>query len=212
MVGGLLKPKIASDLELHKFGYGPLVSYDPTSLQLFPDGRYILAWNDPVKTLDEFAKFSRKDGEAFLDLRMRMDRLVSVLKPLELRPPISIEEIYRQFPDPDDAYFFQEVLTSPMKDFLDARFETEEVKANVVSNGVVGLAGGPYSPGSVYMVLHYWPELGVPIGTVPGGMGAITAGPGSLRPEPRGGGADGCGSGACNRQGGAGHGGGVCER
>ena len=47
-----------------------------------------------------------------------------------------------------------------MKDFLDARFETEEVKANVVSNGVVGLAGGPYSPGSVYMVLHYWPELG----------------------------------------------------
>ena len=105
MVGGLLKPKIAADLELHKFGYGPLVSYDPTSLQLFPDGRYILAWNDPVKTLDEFAKFSRKDGEAFLDLRMRMDRLVSVLKPLELRPPMSIEEICRQFPDPEDAYF-----------------------------------------------------------------------------------------------------------
>ena len=174
MVGGLLKPKIAAELELHKFGYGPLVSYDPVSLQLFPDGRYLLAWNDPVKTMDEFAKFSRKDGEAFLDLRMRMDRLVSVLKPLELRPPMSIEEICRQFPDPEDAYFFQEVLTSPMKDFLDARFETEEVKANVVSNGVVGLAGGPYSPGSVYMVLHYWPELGVPIGTVPGGMGAIT--------------------------------------
>lgn len=174
MVGGLLKPKIATELELHKFGYGPLVSYDPTSLQLFLDGRYLLAWNDPVKTLDEFAKFSRKDGEAFLDLHMRMDRLVSVLKPLELRPPMGIEEICRQFPDPEDAYFFQEVLTSPMKDFLDARFETEEVKANVVSNGVVGLAGGPYSPGSVYMVLHYWPELGVPIGTVPGGMGAIT--------------------------------------
>ena len=57
MVGGLLKPKIASDLELHKFGYGPLVSYDPVALQLYPGDRYMLWWSDPVKTLDEFAKF-----------------------------------------------------------------------------------------------------------------------------------------------------------
>ena len=175
MVGGLLKPKIASDLDLHKFGYGPLVPYDPVALQLFPDNRYMLWWSDPVKTLDEFAKFSRKDGEAFLDLRKRMDRLAAVLKPLELRPPMSVEEIARQFPDPEDAYFFQEILVSPMKDFLDARFETEEAKASVCSNGVVGLAAGPYSPGSVYMMLHYWPELGIPIGAVPGGMGGITA-------------------------------------
>ena len=62
-----------------------------------------------------------------------------------------------------------------MKDFLDARFESEEAKASICSNGVVGLAAGPYSPGSVYMMLHYWPELGVPIGAVPGGMGGITA-------------------------------------
>ena len=167
-------------------GTGPWSPTIPRRLQLFPDGRYLLAWNDPVKTLDEFAKFSRKDGEAFLDLRMRMDRLVSVLKPLELRPPMSIEEICRQFPDPEDAYFFQEVLTSPMKDFLDARFETEEVKANVVSNGVVGLAGGPYSPGSVYMVLHYWPELGSTHRHGARGHGGDHRSPGGLRPEPRG--------------------------
>ena len=175
MVGGLLKPKIAADLELHKFGYGPLVPYDPVALQLYPDNRYMLWWSDPVKTLDEFAKFSRKDGEAFLDLRKRMDRLAAVLKPLELRPPLSVEEIARRFPDPEDAYFFQEVLVSPMKDFLDARFETDEAKASICSNGLVGLAAGPYSPGSVYMMLHYWPELGIPIGAVPGGMGGITA-------------------------------------
>ena len=101
MVGGLLKPKIAADLELHKFGYGPLVPYDPVALQLYPDNRYMFWWSDPVKTLDEFAKFSRKDGEAFLDLRKRMDRLAAVLKPLELRPPMSVEEIARKFPDPE---------------------------------------------------------------------------------------------------------------
>ena len=175
MVGGLLKPKIAADLELHKFGYGPLVSYDPVGLHLYPDNRYMLWWNDPARTLEEFAKFSRRDGEAFLDLRMRMDRLAAVIKPLELRSPMSVDEIAARFPHPEDAHFFQEVLVSPMKDFLDARFETEEVKVSIAPSGMVGLAGGPYSPGSVYMMLHYWPELGVPIGAVPGGMGAITS-------------------------------------
>ena len=199
MVGGLLKPKIAADLELHKFGYGPLVPYDPVALQLYPDNRYMLWWSDPVKTLDEFAKFSRKDGEAFLDLRKRMDRLAAVLKPLELRPPMSVEEIARRFPDPEDAYFFQEVLVSPMKDFLDARFETEEAKASICSNGLGRSGGRALLPGQC---LHDAPLLARawhPDWRRARRHGRDNCGPGPLCPQPRRRGAHGSRGGPSNR-------------
>ena len=174
MVGGLLKPKIIADLGLEGFGYQLLDTYDPVGMHLFPDDRCLIWWQNPVKTLAEFDKFSKKDDQAFLDLARQMDRLARVLKPLELMPPLSLPEVAAKFDDPADVDLLYEVMFSSMKDFLDARFESEEVKASIAPGGTVGLAGGPYTPGSVYMMLHYWPESGIALGTVPGGMGAIT--------------------------------------
>lgn len=173
MVGGLLKPKIATDLELAKYGYR-LVPYDPVGLHLFPDGRHMMSWKDPAKTFTEIEKFSRKDAQAYVEMLQLMERLARVMKPLELRPPLSFAELASKFGDPADVEAFHEVMFSSMKDFLDARFETEEVKATIAPNGTVGVAGGPMTPGTVYMMLHYWPETGPTLANVPGGMGTIT--------------------------------------
>ncbi len=173
-IGGLLKTKVIRDLQLHKFGF-ELVPFDPHRLHLFPDGRYIQYWRDPDKSMSEVAKFSKRDAQAYLRFEKQMDKLASIIKPsLELRPPVSLGELESKFADAGELKGFQEIMFGTMKGFLDARFESEEVKASIAPRGMTGIGGGPMSPGSAYMMLHYWPEPGTAWGRVPGGMGTIT--------------------------------------
>jgi phytoene dehydrogenase-like protein len=70
------------------------------------------------------------------------------------------------------------VFTLSAADFLDSWFESEQVKVTLVTDGVIGANGGPYSPGTAYVLLHHcmggvngkrglW-------GFVRGGMGAVS--------------------------------------
>ena len=172
-IGGLLKHKIVRDLNLEKFGYR-LMPYDPQRMHLFPDGRYLQFWQDPAKTKSQIEKFSSKDAIAYLQFERLMDRLASIIKPLELHPPPSLGELEARFRDAGEEESFRQVMFGTMKDFVDSRFESEELKVAVAVRGMTGIAAGPMSQGSAYMMLHYWPEPGVSWGGVPGGMGALT--------------------------------------
>src|SRR5437016_9488201 len=57
----LLQERIVRDLELERFGY-QVDAKDPAFFSPFPDGRYFFMWQDRRKTLDEIAKFSRRDA------------------------------------------------------------------------------------------------------------------------------------------------------
>lgn len=173
-IGGLLKTKIIQDLDLESFGFG-LVPFDPQRLHLFPDGQYIQYWRDPARSMGEVAKFSKRDAEAYLKFEQQMDGLASIMKPsLELRPPMSIGDMESRFAESGESMAFREIMFGSMKGFLDARFESEEVKASIAPRGMTGIGVGPMSAGSAYMMLHYWPEPGTAWGRVPGGMGTIT--------------------------------------
>ena len=70
------------------------------------------------------------------------------------------------------------ILSQSVKDFLDPWFESEALKVALATDGVIGTKGGPYTPGTAYVLLHHvmggvggkrglW-------GFVRGGMGGVT--------------------------------------
>jgi phytoene dehydrogenase-like protein len=70
------------------------------------------------------------------------------------------------------------MMTQSVQDFLDRWFESDELKATLATDGVIGANAGPRTPGTAYLLFHHCMGLvGGRRGTwgfVRGGMGGIT--------------------------------------
>jgi phytoene dehydrogenase-like protein len=186
----LLQERIVQDLQLERFGYR-VDAKDPAFFSPFPDGRYFFMWQDQRKTLEELAKFSRRDAEVYPAYEDHLERLSVFVESLLLRTP-------PDFPPRTPGDFLEylkiaarvarlgrketiglvKIFTQSAADFLDEWFESPEVKVTLATDGVIGANGGPRSPGTAYILLHHcmggvggkrglW-------GFVRGGMGAVT--------------------------------------
>lgn len=71
---------IVADLQLARFGFRD-VEVDPPLLYLADDGASLALWRDPARTAGELRSFSRRDGEAFLELSRTLDALLNVALP-----------------------------------------------------------------------------------------------------------------------------------
>jgi len=189
-LSSLLQDRIVRELELERFGY--LVDpKDPAFFSVFPDGRHFFMWQDDRKTLEEIAKFSKRDAETYPAFEHHLEKLAQVVEGLLLTSP-------PDFPPRGAADFIDyiklaarmrklsrseivglvKIFTQSATDFLDEWFESPEVKVTLATDGVIGANGGPRSPGTAYILLHHcmggvggkrglW-------GFVRGGMGAIS--------------------------------------
>jgi phytoene dehydrogenase-like protein len=156
-VMSLMPDTIVRDLRLARHGYrvhpvGPYVVP-------FPDGRVMIEYDDPSKNHDEFAKFSKEDADALERWEAWIGGLAAVLGPLLMTTPPQIG--YKR-----------------PGDLLDRVVESEQVKAVMAIDGLIGTWAGPHEPGTAYVMAHH--EIGdVGDGTlgswgVPeGGMGAV---------------------------------------
>ncbi len=161
----LLQDRIVEDLELQRFGY-QVDAKDPAFFSPFPDGRYLFMWQDPRKTLEEVAKFSRRDADAYPKYEAHLERLADLMQATLLSPP------------PHEVPGLQKILEQSVADYLDEWFESPELKVTLATDGFIGANGGPHSPGTAYILLHHcmggvagrrglW-------GFVRGGMGAVS--------------------------------------
>src|SRR5258706_9764016 len=189
-LASLLQERIVRELELERFGY--LVdAKDPAFFSAFPDGRHFFMWQDERKTLDEIAKFSKRDAETFPAFEQHLEKLAQVVESLLLTTP-------PEFPPRGVGDFIDylklaartaklgrkelvglvKIFTQSAADFLDEWFESPELKVTLATDGVIGANGGPRSPGTAYILLHHcmggvggkrglW-------GFVRGGMGSVT--------------------------------------
>src|SRR5712691_4837365 len=186
----LLQDRIVQDLELERFGYS-VDAKDPAFFSPFPDGRYFFMWQDRRKTLEEIAKFSRRDAEAYPSYEEHLERLsVFVESMLLTTPPDFPPRAPGDFLDylkmaarmaklgRKEMVGLVKIFTQSAADFLDEWFESPELKVTLATDGVIGANGGPRSPGTAYILLHHcmggvggkrglW-------GFVRGGMGAVT--------------------------------------
>jgi phytoene dehydrogenase-like protein len=189
-VVSMLQPKIVSDLELHRFGYGA-VPLDPSYATFGPDGRPLFFYYDTARTQAELARYSKKDAAAYPAYEEVLARAAGFLRPLLLRPPPALGskrlgDLLGMLRDAGraaglsrrDVHELFRVMTMAVGDLLDDRFETDAVKGTIASTGVVGVWAGPRTPGTAYNLLHHdLGELnGIPgaWGQARGGMGAIS--------------------------------------
>jgi phytoene dehydrogenase-like protein len=186
----LLQPKIIRELELERFGYH-LYAKDPAFFTPFPDGRHLFFWQDMAATQKELAKFSKRDAEAYPAYEYELARLGEWVEGLLLRtPPNIVRRKLRdlvelgkfglealRFRDPDIVHLVK-IMTQSVRAYLDERFESDEIKATLATDGVIGTNGGPSTPGTAYIMLHHVMGGATGIrglwGFVRGGMGAIS--------------------------------------
>jgi phytoene dehydrogenase-like protein len=186
----LLQPKIIRELDLARFGYH-LYPKDPAFFTAFPDGRHLFFWQDMAATQKELSRFSKRDSEAYPEYEHRLARLGEWVEGLLLTTPPNI--IRRKlgdlielgklgldglrFRDPDIVHLVK-IMTQSVRAYLDERFESEQIKATLATDGVIGTNGGPSTPGTAYIMLHHVMGGATGVrglwGFVRGGMGAIS--------------------------------------
>ncbi len=163
----LLPPTIARDLQLERHGYKvfPMGPYyqawpDGSSLQLFAD--------DARRNHEQISKFSKRDAEAMPRWDAWLAGLADVMAPLLMETPPKIGSL--KWSDLLDqlkvAWRYRGVgvrrvgditrlFTMSISDLLDDWFESEQVKASLAINGVIGTWAGPREPGTAYVMAHH---------------------------------------------------------
>ena len=158
-VNSLLRPEIIRDLELKKYGF-EMLPRSPSSFTPFPDGRYLMMGPDREMTHREIAKFSKKDAEAYPKYEDMLTRVADFLEPmLTQTPPEPVLDAARQPLEArqasagssagsgqDVASEAVEILTGAARPILDRWFESEELKATIATDAVIGAFAAAVAP------------------------------------------------------------------
>src|SRR5881397_1127525 len=188
-VSTLLMPEAIRRFDLPRHGY-KVIRQDPAFFVPFPDGRSMTLHGDE-RDLQEIGKFSRKDAGAYHEFHAALERVGEFVKPLLFKAPPRIDgRAPRDLWDlltmglaarrlaGYDLQLLVQLASLGIADVLDTRFESEELKAFLCSQAVIGAYGGVHQPGTAFLLLHdvfggvdgatgVW-------GVVVGGMGMIT--------------------------------------
>jgi phytoene dehydrogenase-like protein len=188
-VCSLFRPEIMRDLELPKHGL-QVISYEGGAV-MTRDGDYLASYRDHESHRREFARYSKRDAEAYERYARDVTRQCRFIQPLLMRTapdpfsfkPRDISELIylaRKFGEFSAAEMAATLRfwTMSISDFLDEYFETDVIKAYLALSGIIGTALGPMSPGTAYVLLHhYMGEVDGSVGAwgyARGGMGAVT--------------------------------------
>ncbi|MBV8149867.1 MAG: NAD(P)/FAD-dependent oxidoreductase, partial [Candidatus Eremiobacteraeota bacterium] len=188
-VNSLFRPEIIADLRLRDYGFEP-IERNPASFSPFLDGRYLILGTGTHRDVEEIAKFSAKDAENYPKYESMLERVASVVETtLTQIPPNLIHPTLSQLlemgkmgralqklgPAMGEAI---EVLTGPARPILDRWFESDQVKATIATDAIIGAFMAPSMPGTAYVLFHH--VMGETNGKrgvwsyVKGGMGALT--------------------------------------
>jgi phytoene dehydrogenase-like protein len=156
----LMPPGIIRDLELERHGY-KLYPMGP-AYQAWPDGRSLTIYDDDARrNHEQISRFSKRDAEAMTRWDAWLEGLAAVLGPLltqtppklgsrrpsDLRDLLRLAWRYRGL-DVRSVADVTRLMTMSVRDLLDDWFESEQVKASLAINGVIGTWAGPDSPGT----------------------------------------------------------------
>ncbi|MGH7388130.1 MAG: phytoene desaturase family protein [Candidatus Rokuibacteriota bacterium] len=188
-VNSLFRKEIVRDLRLADYGFHVLPR-DPSSFTPFPDGRSLLMGPDPALTRREIAKFSARDAERYPRYEAMLERVAGVIEPtLTMTPPdllrpglgdlgklIRLGRAFRRLGA--GAGEAVEILTGAARTVLDRWFESEQLKATLATDAIIGAMASPSMPGTAYVLFHHvMGETGGKRGVwgyVRGGMGGLT--------------------------------------
>lgn len=186
----LLQNRIVRDLDLRRHGY-EILPKDPPYFSPRLDGQHFFIWRDLARTCEEIARLSRRDAERYPEYEAMLDRVTAFVEPLLLEAPPGLPATepealadWARFLGRVHALPRRElaevvrVFTASVADLLDHWFESDALKAALATDGVIGAAAGPRTPGTAYVLLHH--QMGRAAGArglwgfVRGGTGAVS--------------------------------------
>jgi phytoene dehydrogenase-like protein len=188
--GGYVSAKVRSDLKLDS--YVETVQSDSVAFCPQPDGEQLTIWRDTAKTVQEIARFSKADADAYPKFLELMNALAAVLGGIAEMTPADLPEVKFQ-----DIRSGAGLLLGPMwklgrkrvpellrvmpmstTDLLNEFFESGAVKGAIGASSVLGLSYGPMELGTALSLVTHWAQSGTGLfrsaGVVKGGIGALT--------------------------------------
>lgn len=150
---GSFEPKIVADLELARYGL-EFTKPDPSLVMPFPDGRAFVARRDPAATHAELAKFSAADADAYYEFFDYLEAFARVLDISLFEPPPTIRELTSRLKTPAHEEAFARIFFGSIRDLLDERFESDQVKAVIAILSVMTNLVGPSTPGTPLTLLQ----------------------------------------------------------
>jgi len=165
-VNSLFRPEIIRDLDLKRHGF-EMLPRSPSSFTPLPDGRYLLMGPDKEMTHREVAKFSKKDAENLPKYEAMLERVADFLEPTLVQTPpspwsmapgnlLALLKLGLGFKKlGTDGQKAIEILTGAANPILDRWFESEEVKATIATDAIIGAFATPSMPGTAYVLFHH---------------------------------------------------------
>ena len=188
-VNSLFRPEIVRDLALKSFGF-EAIERDPASFSPFLDGRYLMLGRGLARDVEEIAKFSRKDADAYPRYEAMLERVAQVIEPTLTQIPPNVlrpalgdlinlgkmgRAMQKMGPAMSEAI---EMLSGAARPILDRWFESEELKGTIATDAIIGAFMAPSMPGTAYVLFHH--VMGETNGKkgvwayMRGGMGGLT--------------------------------------
>jgi phytoene dehydrogenase-like protein len=169
----LLLPSIVRDLGLDL----DVRIKDPELYAPSPDGGGLMLWRDEAKKRDAIAQISKKDADAYPEFIELFEEASRRLRPL-LTYPATRKQARRAFRRSEVEGLFKKTVDASIAEVCEDYFESDLMRGLMASQGIIGTAAGPRTPGTSYIYLHhaFGQAAGEPgaWGFVRGGMGAIT--------------------------------------
>jgi phytoene dehydrogenase-like protein len=187
--GGYLSDRVRRDLKVDS--QVEMLRSDPVAFCPQLDGSQLTIWRDTARTVEEIARYSKADAEAypgFVDLMQRIAGVVAGLlevTPLalpnvalgDLRGALGLLGPLRRLGRKRINDLLR-ILPMPSADLLNEFFESDAVKAAIGANSVLNISWGPQEAGTAYTLLYNWALSGTGLfrsaSAVKGGMGALT--------------------------------------
>lgn len=184
-VNSLFLPQIVEDLNLRAYGY-EVIKRDPYSFTPLLNGKYLLLGSDREANMEEIGKFSKCDARNYARYEDALDEVAGFAGSLLTMTPPNIPprtprdamragKIIKDFfaLGPSASVRLLKLLTQDARKFLDSWFESEPLKATLLTDSAIGAMGF-----SGYVLLHHvMGEAGGARGVwgyQRGGMGAIS--------------------------------------
>jgi phytoene dehydrogenase-like protein len=188
-VNSLFRPEIVRDLHLGDYGF-EVLERNPSSFSPFEDGRSLTLGRDEAANQREIAKFSAADAENYPRYTAMLERVADLIEPTLLQIPpnvvrpgagdlLSLARLGIDAKKLDGSLGEAvEVLTGAARPILDRWFASEELKATLATDAIIGAFAAPSMPGTAYVLFHH--VMGETNGSrgvwsyVRGGMGGLT--------------------------------------
>lgn len=188
-VVSMLSPHVIEELELEQYGL-ELIERPDGMLSALQDGRHLIAGAGTEKSKDEISKFSPNDVAAFEKFEQDLQEIALMFREIAENRPLNlgggVMELWNTLKvgnhlrkySTDQQQKLLEIMTCSLGDYLDNRFECEQLKGLYAGDGATGNFVHPYSAGSAMNLLHHeFGNIRNKLGKwwhSKGGMGGIT--------------------------------------